>query len=366
MHALIVGAGIVGLSTARNLQERGWTVTVVDRGAIPNPTASSFDHHRLIRHHYPDRPVYARRIPEAFAAWERLWAVLGERHYVETGVFALSRHEGDWTDRCRPMMEDLGVAHEVLSPVAISARLPFVNAAGVRYALHTPEGGVLMAEAILAGLVRLLAARGAELRPDTPVAAIDGEGGAVVTAGGERLTADRVIVAAGVGAATLAFPEKPELVPYRTTVVYADPPEDLASFWENAPCWVDLGTDEELWGMPPVAGLPLKLGAGERSRGGDPDRERGTRPEDIAGVLAAYGGRFHGIERFTVRSAPTNFWTMAPEERFVLLRDGRALFVSACSGHGFKFGALTGEDVAMAVDGGDFDALARRLAGHAP
>lgn len=118
--------------------------------------------------------------------------------------------------------------------------------------------------------------------------------------------------------------------------------------------------------MPPVAGLALKLGAGERSRGGDPDRERGTLPEDIAGVLAAYGGRFHGIERFTVRSAPTNFWTMAPEERFVLLRDGLAVFVSACSGHGFKFGALTGEDVAAAVDGGDFDALARRLSGHEP
>jgi sarcosine oxidase len=365
MHTLIVGAGIVGLSTARSLTERGWTVTVLDRGPIPNPHASSFDHHRLIRHHYPDQPVYARRIPEAFAAWERLWADLGERHYVETGVFALSRAAGDWTERCRPMLAEFGVAHEILDPVAISARLPFVNAAGVRYALHTPEGGALMAEAILDGLVRLLGERGVELRPDTPVAAIDGEGGAVVTDSGERLEADRVIVAAGVGAARLAFPGKPELVPYRTTVLYADPPEDLASFWEGAPSWVDLGTDEELWGMPPVAGLPLKLGAGERSRGGDPDTERGTLPEDVSGVLASYSGRFHGIERFAVRSAPTNFWTMAPQERFVLLRDGRAVFVSACSGHGFKFGALSGDDVAAAVDGGDFDALATRLAGRA-
>jgi glycine/D-amino acid oxidase-like deaminating enzyme len=365
MHALIVGAGIVGLATARALTERGWTVTVVDRGPIPNPHASSFDHHRLIRHHYPDQMGYARRIPEAFAAWARLWSDLGERHYVETGIVGLSRADGDWTDRCLPMMRELGVEHEVLDPVAMAMRLPFVNAAGVRFALFTREGGALMAEAILDGLVRLLGERGAELRADTAVAAIDGEGGSVVTDSGERLTADRVIVAAGVGAAKLAFPGKPELVPYRTTILYADPPEDLASFWEGAPSWVDLGTDEELWGMPPVAGLPLKLGAGERSRGGDPDTERGTLPEDVAGVLASYGGRFHGIERFSVRSAPTNFWTMAPQERFVLLRDGRALFVSACSGHGFKFGALTGEDVAAAVDGADFDALATRLAGRA-
>jgi sarcosine oxidase len=57
---------------------------------------------------------------------------------------------------------------------------------------------------------------------------------------------------------------------------------------------------------------------------------------------------------------------MAPGERFLLARDRRLVVLSADSGHGFKFGALTGEDVAEALDGGDFDAVARRLAGHLP
>jgi glycine/D-amino acid oxidase-like deaminating enzyme len=55
---------------------------------------------------------------------------------------------------------------------------------------------------------------------------------------------------------------------------------------------------------------------------------------------------------------------MAPGERFLLARDRRLVVLSADSGHGFKFGALTGEDVAEALDGGDFDAVARRLAGE--
>jgi sarcosine oxidase len=56
---------------------------------------------------------------------------------------------------------------------------------------------------------------------------------------------------------------------------------------------------------------------------------------------------------------------MAPEERFILERRERLWTVSACSGHGFKFGALTGELVAEAVSGaGDAEAIAKRLAGH--
>ena len=40
---------------------------------------------------------------------------------------------------------------------------------------------------------------------------------------------------------------------------------------------------------------------------------------------------------------------------------GRCLIVSACSGHGYKFGAAVGRRVAGAVEDGDTDALKRWL-----
>jgi glycine/D-amino acid oxidase-like deaminating enzyme len=39
----VVGAGVLGLTTAWALARRGHAVTVLDAGPIPNPEGSSFD-----------------------------------------------------------------------------------------------------------------------------------------------------------------------------------------------------------------------------------------------------------------------------------------------------------------------------------
>ncbi|HEX6102496.1 MAG TPA: FAD-dependent oxidoreductase, partial [Alphaproteobacteria bacterium] len=72
MRALILGGGIAGLATAHALAKGGARVTLVEQGPLPNPHASSFDQHRLIRHVYADAEGYCRMVEDAFAAWERL------------------------------------------------------------------------------------------------------------------------------------------------------------------------------------------------------------------------------------------------------------------------------------------------------
>ncbi|KAI9372673.1 FAD dependent oxidoreductase, partial [Aspergillus egyptiacus] len=66
---LIVGAGIFGLSTALELNKRGYTnVTVADRYNAPVPDGSSVDISRTIRVEYADR-LYAKMAREALAEW---------------------------------------------------------------------------------------------------------------------------------------------------------------------------------------------------------------------------------------------------------------------------------------------------------
>ncbi|MEL6196568.1 MAG: FAD-dependent oxidoreductase, partial [Pseudomonadota bacterium] len=247
----------------------------------------------------------------------------------------------------------------------IGARLPHLDVEGLASNALTAilaEGGALMANRILVALADWLRHAGVEIYELSPATAIDRESATVTLASGHEVEGDLVIATAGAGMPTL-LPGTLPLQYRRTLILYARPPEDLAEAWENAPCWSGLGGDDDLWGIAPVEGIAPKLGAGALGRIDTDDMDRLPTPAEETRILAAYRGRFRGIERFTPLCAQANYWMLAPGERFFLKRVGRVLAASACSGHGFKFGALSGEDIADAViDPASVEQIATRMA----
>lgn len=364
---LIVGGGIVGLSTAHWLIERGASVTLVERGPIPCPLASSTDHHRMIRMFYGSNTGYGARMPEALRAWRALWSALpgseGD-YYAATGVLALSQTLDDYTDISRKAMEQVGVPFERLTPSELASRFAFLDPSAADYGLLA-EGGALMSNRIMIDLAHSLRGRGATMMENSYATEIDPDRARVTLADGRGLEADRIIVAAGVDAARLCPWVSVPLLFRRSVIVYADPPPDLRGAWAQAPCWNDFGGDSDLWGIAPVQGLPVKLGDGALGSSDPDDSNREITKREIDHIMAAYRPWFRDIDRFNVRWGQANYWTLAPEYRFVLQQEGRALLISACSGHGFKFGALTGRDIAEHVTGElSFEVAAQRIAGR--
>ena len=91
--ALILGAGVFGLTAAVTLAKRGHRVSVIDPGPIPHPHAASNDISKAIRAEYgPDR-LYTRLADDAIDGWLAWNNQFPQRVYEPTGVLILAGSE---------------------------------------------------------------------------------------------------------------------------------------------------------------------------------------------------------------------------------------------------------------------------------
>lgn len=362
MRVTIVGAGIAGLSTAWSLAKLGHDVTLIEQGSIPNPLAASGDRHRMIRRAYGDADGYARNLAEAFDSWDLVWNDLGVSHYANCGVLGISQYAGDGAERCRAGLDRMEFEYERLEPREAAERYPFLDPETFRYGYLDREGGVLFSERIARDMKAWLKMRGADIRMRVKALSVDPHGACVRLDDETVVRADRLVVAAGAWTLQL-FPElAEELVTYRNAVAYLEPPTDLEDAWSNAPAIVDIGGDSDGYVLPPVDGVGLKIGAGvHKVRALDPDVDRVAGPGEGDRLLRLFAPPLSRIDEYTVAEVKTCAYTFTADKRFFSKRIGNTLVVSACSGHGYKFGAAVGRRVAQALETGDDAMLARWL-----
>jgi sarcosine oxidase len=363
-HFGVIGAGVVGAGIAWHLVKRGHRVTLMDQGPVPNPIGASVDQHRLTRRIYAEQPHYARLMDEAYAAWADLFAAMGEDHLERCGALSSSALPGDWADRGRRTLDAIGARYDLLSGKETEERYPFLAPGRIRWSVFEPDGGVLLADRITGGLARLCAEAGVEIRGNTRVTAVKKETATAFTEGNGELRFDQLVVATGAWIPQLLPDLGREVGPCRNVVVYFDPPPAFADAWRRAPGIIDFGGPEEVWGIPPVRGTDLKLAdVGVRGRA-----LAGSRAEAEAGEIAEIRGAFSSVlrdfESYRVMRSKVCWNHDSPDSRFMLRRDGRIVMVSACAGHGFKFGAWSASWAAKALaEEIPFDKAARHMAG---
>lgn len=363
MRVVIVGGGIWGLSTAWALDKHGIDVALLEQGPLPNPHQASFDQHRLIRFAYGDEREYCRLVEWAFAAWQALWDDLGAELYVETGALALCHQSGDWTDLSRSTFESLDIPHERLSPDEIRVRYPMLRAEGVEYGLYSARGGVLLADRIAKRLVAYLAGKGVVLRPHTPIAEIDPVAGTVRTPDGRVEEADVVVVACGAWTGKLLPSIANRQYSKRQVISYLEPPAHLADAWASSPILQKLGPADS-YCAPPVAGCGLKFGASAYGAPGDPDQPWQPEPDEGERVFAHVSPYLNDAEAYRVTETKVCHFAVAEDERFIVEEMDRAMVMTGCSGHGYKFGAMIGTAVADCLAGErPSDQLSRWCAG---
>ena len=350
-RALIIGGGIAGLSTAWALGRRGYDVHVFEQGPLPNPKSSSYDEHRIIRHSYGTMEGYASLMPEAFRVWEMLWRDIGARHYEPTGAVYFLRDDSEWYEPTARTLDGMGIGYRDIPLADVPGRFPMVQADGLDRVVETDGAGVLFPARILTDLVVLLGRMGVHLHAGVRVTDVDPNMGRLV-ANGVSYAGDVVVVAAGAWTDRLVPDLKGVAVPSRQAMLYLSPPQDLAAAWAAAPVMLDRSPNGGLYVLPPRRGTRLKIGDHVFSCTGDADEDRVATARDLDRLVPAIRAAFVGFDRYSVLEPKACFYTVVDEERFIVRPTGGAGWViSACSGHGFKLGALMGEGVAQAIAG---------------
>ncbi len=352
MQIGVVGAGIIGLSLARALQQAGHIVTVYDQAAVPNPLASSVDGSRLIRHAYGRHLGYAAMVDDAYAAWERLWADLGERLYRRTGTLVLSAPGETWARDSAETMDRIGQSYEWLDGEAAARRFPLLEVSALADICFVPSGGVLQADAIVAALARRVTRLGGAVHAESRIAAVDLDGGTLRLESGDEVAHDLLILSAGPWTGELLPELARRLTPSRQVVCYGEIPEALQEQWAEMPMVLEIGKDSPgFYAVPPVFGGPLKVGDHAFTLTGDPDRERFPEADECAEIFERAGGRVRDFQGYRLIEGKTCFYTVAEEERFLVARRERGFVFAGFSGHGFKFGPLIGERFADMLAG---------------
>jgi sarcosine oxidase len=343
VRAVVVGAGVVGLSAARALAERGHAVHLLDRYGSGHAATSSTGATRTFRLAYAE-PAYVRLCVRSRERWLELAARTGETTLLPYGQV----EAGPPVAAIAATLADVGVEHALLDDAA--ERFPELRIGGP--ALWHPGGGVLLAPACLRALHVLLAAAGGQSSaPERALALEPHDDGVRVRTDRRTLEADVAVVAAGPWSAELLEPLglAPPLGPGVAQVSFIDAPGlvERPSFalWDEASAGV--------YGHA-VPGVGYKVAYdAARADAWQPDAtEWGVDREEEARLVAWLREHAPGIEPRVQRSE-RHPWTMTPDGDQVVDRRGPIVLAVGCSGHAFKLAPALGEAVTDLAEDAD-------------
>ena len=198
LDVAIVGAGVTGLASALAIAATGASVCVLERH--PRPGMDTSTHNSGVIHaglYYPAGSLKARLCVEGRDLMYAFCARHGVPH-VRSGklIVAHDEHEVRELEALQRRGTDNGVAGlEIVDRAFIAAREPAVN---TRFALWSPDSGIVNAEEFVKALLRTGSEAGVMFLPGTTLLGADRHAdGIVLTTERETILARIVVNAAG-------------------------------------------------------------------------------------------------------------------------------------------------------------------------
>jgi glycine/D-amino acid oxidase-like deaminating enzyme len=330
MKAVVVGAGVFGAATARELDRRGWDVTLVEKYAPGNVLSGSGGDTRLLRFSHGDEDWYTLSTRRSLELWRDLERESGQRLFEPAGMAWFSSGPGDFTATSEAALNRLGIACERLTPAEAQRLYPSLEGADLDSVLFEPDAGVLHARAATRALAAGLRLETGRPTPDDPPGA------------------DVVVWACGSWLPKL-FPDLVEIRIARRDVFFFGAGGD----WTGTPGFCEY--DGPYYGHGEVGGLGMKVAPDWGIVDVDPDEL--TRVPDLgwAEIAREYlAKRFPALAGAPLIGGRVCQYDLTADTHFVVARHPEQAawwLVGGGSGHGFKHGPAMGEYVADCAEG---------------
>jgi glycine/D-amino acid oxidase-like deaminating enzyme len=358
-HIAVIGAGAFGGWTALHLLRRGAHVTLLDSWGPGNARSSSGGETRIIRGTYGPSQPYTKMAARALPIWTEHEIRWRRQLLHRTGVLWMATTSDDQFERSSlPRLREAGIAYEELSGREVGNRWPQINVEDVRWAIHEPEGGFLMARIACQAVLESFVAEGGEYK-QVAVLPHDLETGlrdGLRLSDGSRLSADQYVFACGPWLGKL-FPETigDRIRPTKQDVFFFGTPAGDDRFSETKlPVWAD-HRDRFIYGIPAADGRGFKFA--DDTRGPEFDPTSGERTADQEGLKRArdyVAFRFPAMKDAPLIETRVCQYENSPDHHLIIDRHPAAnnlWLVGGGSGHGFKHGPAVGEMLAEWVMG---------------
>jgi sarcosine oxidase len=350
--AIVVGCGVMGASVSYNLAKRGLRVLNLERYGVNHEFGSSHGQTRIIRLAYYEDPRYVPLLRRAFDSWREVESRSGKKLLEMTGGLMIGRPDGELVTGVVRSAKMYRLPYEVLSPAQVEEKHEAFTLGEGLSAVYETNAGILFAEECVRALVGLASEAGCDFRFSEQVSGWKSgpEGVEVETPAGTQ-TADRLVLCAGAWNAGLLGGILPLQCERQVPLWFSSGGQD-----RFAPPKMPVFIMEEekglfYYGIPDV-GHGVKIA---RTHGGeisDPDSvRREVTEEDVTPVRRFISRRLRKLEGPPIASG-TCIYTNTPDLNFAVgphPHEPRITVLSACSGHGFKFGSVLGEVVADMV-----------------
>ena len=351
----IVGLGAMGSACAYHLGKRRASAIAFDRLAPPHTLGSSHGHTRIIREAYYEHPLYVPLVQRAYELWDALQREQGEQLRVQTGGLMVGPPTGELFRGALASAETHKLAHEILSPRELSQRFPAYRAGDGWSALLEHRAGMLFPERCVAAHLAGARASDVALRTNEVLTKLEfSRDHVAITTEKGRYQATRVVIAAGPWLPTfnssleLTLPLEIE----RQLSHWFAPSSPTERFSaEHTPIGLWELHDGEVFATLPDEGHGVKCGMHHAGALTSPetvnrivgDSENEKARLTLERVMPGAGG--------LLKESRVCLYTNTPDRHFIIdwAMKGRALVVSPCSGHGFKFASAIGEIAAELV-----------------